>query len=100
MARQRETAQRERAEARESRRGEPEESQDDGASSEEQPLDGLKQAAKVAATSIALGAVAAGARALVERRHVSDEDDGPQDSESTEREPEQTAEPEDVASQG
>src|SRR5690242_17889754 len=100
MARQRETAQRERAEARESRRGGPDESQDNGTATEEQPLDGIKQAAKVAAASIALGAVAAGARALVERRHAFDEDDGPRDSEATEREPEQTAELEDVASQG
>jgi hypothetical protein len=94
MANQRETAQRERAKARDSRRNEPEESQADGPADEEQPLDGLKQAAKIAATSIALGAIAAGARALVEHRHASDEDDGP---ESSDREAEQAPELEDEA---
>ena len=99
MASERETAQRERAESRETRRNQPEESSGNGASADEQPFDGLKQAAKVAAASVALGAVAAAARALAERRSSSDGDGADQDAElgsdqEDEVEPEQMADAE------
>ena len=80
-------AQRKRAEARGRRRGQATEgqshdNQDDGAleGNDEQPLDAVKQAAKVAVAGAAVGAAAAAARALTSR----DDDDG---------KPEQTPEP-------
>ena len=87
-------AQRKRAEARESRRGdEPDEPQQaDGSSSEDQPLDTVKQAAKVAAASMAAAAVAAGVRALAERRHSSDNESS--DDEEQPEPPSGEAEPE------
>jgi hypothetical protein len=81
-------AQKKRAEARGRRRGQAtedksRETQDDGAvaGNGEQPLDAVKQAAKVAVAGAAVGAAAAAARALTSR----DDDGG---------EPEPTAEPE------
>ena len=72
-------AQRKRAEARGRRRGQATEgqshdNQDDGAleGNDEQPLDAVKQAAKVAVAGAAVGAAAAAARALTSR----DDDDG------------------------
>jgi hypothetical protein len=64
-------AQRKRKEARERRRG-PEPEQSDDADPGEQPLDTVKNAAKVAAAGAAVGAAAAAARALGSRH----EEDG------------------------
>jgi hypothetical protein len=89
MASKRETAQRERSDAREQRRN----GQDDG-SNDEQTLDGVKQAAKVAAASIALGAVTAAAKALAERRHSKPDDDHQQDSPEPETKQQGTEQPE------
>jgi len=82
----RETAQRKRSEGRARRRKEPTNAQDqeaprsdDGGSPEEtegQPLDALKQAAKVVAASAALGAAAAAGRSLGERRATNGDEDG------------------------
>jgi flagellar biosynthesis/type III secretory pathway M-ring protein FliF/YscJ len=95
MASKRETAQQGRAEARERRRNEPDESSDNGdAASDEQHLDGIKQAAKVAAASVALGAVAAAARALAERRQTADDEDDEQEAEPNESGDTDEAEPE------
>jgi hypothetical protein len=98
---QRETAKRERADARERRRNQPveepnesaEESPSEDGSSTELPVDTLKQAAKVAAASAALGAVAAAARALSERRGSENTEDS-QDSERDEPQPAVAAETE------
>jgi outer membrane biosynthesis protein TonB len=95
MASKRETAQQGRAEARERRRNEPDESSDNGdAASDEQHLDGIKQAAKVAAASVALGAVAAAARTLAERRQTADDEDDEQEAEPNESGETDEAEPE------
>jgi hypothetical protein len=81
-------AQKKRAEARGRRRDQATESQsrenqDDGAfeGNEEQPLDAVKQAAKVAVAGAAVGAAAAAARALTSR----DDDDGEQEATSEPR---------------
>jgi hypothetical protein len=80
-------AQRKRQEARRRRRGQSEEdAQEHGSAPEsgEQPLDSVKQAAKVAAATAAVGAAAAAARALTHR-----DDQGEEDGESARLEPEQ-----------
>lgn len=81
-------AQKKRAEARGRRRGQateaqPLENQDDGAleGNGEQPLDAVKQAAKVAVAGAAVGAAAAAARALTSR----DEDDSKLEEEAEPR---------------
>ena len=89
-------AQKKRAEARERRRGQPpedqsRENQDDGAlaGNEEQPLDAVKQAAKVAVAGAAVGAAAAAARALASR-----DDDDSEAEPSSEPRAEEDREPE------
>ena len=72
-------AQKKRANARERRRGQgdqPQEERNDGAGErdDEQPLEAVKHAAKVAAAGAAVGAAAAAARALTSR---PDDDAGP-----------------------
>jgi gas vesicle protein GvpO len=72
-------AQKKRANARERRRGQgdqPQEERNDGAAErdDEQPLEAVKHAAKVAAAGAAVGAAAAAARALTSR---PDDDAGP-----------------------
>jgi len=95
-------AQKKRAEARERRRGQPpedqsRENQDDGAlaGNEEQPLDAVKQAAKVAVAGAAVGAAAAAARALTSR-HDDDSEPEPTSEPQAEQdqEPERQQEPE------
>jgi hypothetical protein len=75
-------AQRKRKEAREQRRGKPapEQADEDG-SGGEQPLDAVKNAAKVAAAGAAVGAAAAAARAFGSRH----EEDGEGEPEAEER---------------
>ena len=89
-------AQKKRAEARERRRGQPpedqsRENQDDGAlaGNEEQPLDAVKQAAKVAVAGAAVGAAAAAARALTSR---DDADSEPEPTSEPQAEPDEEAE--------
>ncbi len=85
-------AQRKRQEARRRRRGQSEESPQEDAStleSGEQPLESVKQAAKVAAAGAAVGAAAAAARALTHR-----DDQGAEDEPQAEQEQEPQAKPE------
>ena len=96
---QRDTAQRKRADARKGRRKTSDDHDEsteappseDGISAEEQPLEAVKHAAKVAAASAALGAVAAAARALAERRGSEDEE---HESQNGEQEPQSAPDPE------
>ena len=82
-------AQRKRAEARDRRRSQSkpkpaessESSVDDNGSDGEQPLDAVKQAAKVAAAGAAVGAAAAAARALTSHR---DDEQGSEAEDQTE----------------
>jgi hypothetical protein len=103
-------AQKKRAEARERRRkpGSEDQSrdkQDDGAvdHNEEQPLEAVKQAAKVAVAGAAVGAAAAAARALRSRDDEGSEPESPRDESEGDAEetpgpaPEARAEPEDKA---
>ena len=90
-------AQKKRAEARGRRRdqateGKSRENQDDGAldGNEEQPLDAVKQAAKVAVAGAAVGAAAAAARALTSR----DDDDGGEPEPTPEHRAEEDQQPE------
>lgn len=85
-------AQRKRAEARQRRRGQAESGSADGGGgeapaesqgSDEQPLDAVKHAAKVAAAGAAVGAAAAAARALTSNRG----DDGAEVPEAEEEAP-------------
>jgi hypothetical protein len=94
----RETAQRKRSEGRSRRRKEPADVQDQGApraddgdspeETEGQPLDALKQAAKVVAASAALGAAAAAGRSLGERRATNGEEAGATEGAANAPEPE------------
>ena len=91
-------AQRKREEARRRRRGKSEEdSRADGSTPEsgEQPLDSVRQAAKVAAAAGAVGAATAAARALTHRG-----DPGEEDSDSAQPEPEQQERPAEADDQG
>jgi len=94
-------AQQKRAQARERRRGgaKPQEADrghgavDENAGDEEQPLDAVKHAAKVAAAGAAVGAAAAAARALTSRGSDGDGDEpGRNDEEETEPTAEQDQE--------
>ena len=94
-------AQKKRAEARERRRGQPpedqsRENQDDGAlaGNEEQPLDAVKQAAKVAVAGAAVGAAAAAARALTSRDDDSEPEPTSEPQAEQDQEPERQQEPE------
>ena len=101
-------AQRKRADARERRRGQSRvgaEKRSDGSAEEngpgdEQPLDAVKQAAKVAAAGAAVGAAAAAARVLTSRG--DDEEPEPQNKTESnpeaEQKPEESEEPEQLES--
>jgi hypothetical protein len=91
-------AQMKRAEARGRRRdqaneGQSRENQDDGAleGNDEQPLEAVKQAAKVAVAGAAVGAAAAAARALTSRDH---DDSEPEPTQEARAEEDQQPEPE------
>jgi len=96
-------AQKKRAEARgrrrdqasegKSRENQSRENQDDGAleGNEEQPLEAVKQAAKVAVAGAAVGAAAAAARALMSRDH---DDSEPEPTQEPRAEEDQQPEPE------
>jgi hypothetical protein len=93
-------AQRKRADARERRRTQSspasdkrsDDSTDENGPAEEQPLDAVKQAAKVAAAGAAVGAAAAAARALTSRG----DDDEPEPEEETETAPQAEQESEEA----
>src|SRR5438034_709894 len=87
----REETKRKRAEARQQRRSQAEQQETNGnaarrerAEDENQPLDTVKHAAKVAAAGAAVGAAAAAARAL---GHRGEGDDTPDDDSHPEQEP-------------
>jgi Gas vesicle synthesis protein GvpO len=79
-------AQQQRAQARERRRSRAKPSEadrsdaavDESADNQDQPLEAVKHAAKVAAAGAAVGAAAAAARALTSRDGDDDEESGPQ----------------------
>jgi len=79
MATDRETAKRQRAEARKQRRKQSNESAGDDVpeaeTPDEQPFESLKQAAKAAAATAALGAAVAAARALSNRNGSEGDDE-------------------------
>jgi hypothetical protein len=89
--------QKKRADARERRRGQADQPQqderDDGAAErdDEQPLEAVKHAAKVAAAGAAVGAAAAAARALTSR---ADDNAGPETKREPKTEPEGRADSE------
>jgi hypothetical protein len=93
-------AQKKRAEARGRRRdqaseGQSRENQDDGAleGNEEQPLDAVKQAAKVAVAGAAVGAAAAAARALTRDHDESEPEPTPEPRAEEDQEPEPEEKP-------